>query len=372
MKILDYPLFQQLISEEALICLTMYIPVGKEVSDVSSNMLRLKNLVKEVKSNNNHDPQINTILQSVEHKLEDTELFKGYEGCIGFFVSTSGFFETVYLPACSDTFYHIDQVFYIVPLIDLIPNLKQYFILSLAKNSVRLYRGDFYGLEEVTLVSEVPRSMQEALGTELTDNHLHAAAGGSATLHGYMEITDEKEVDNERFFRVIDNAIYEHYSKQENLPLYLATISENLHTFKKISKNPYLAKEHIEISAKTASTSDLHRAIKEIITNQQTHELHKIIELFYIAKNKDLTSEQLSQVAQNVIDARVAQLFLGKGRKIYGDVLLEERTIKIDPNSQKDILNRLAILAYKSGSTTHIVHPKDLLLNEGAAAIIRS
>src|SRR5690606_4979218 len=239
MKILDYPLFQQLISEEALICLTMYIPVGKEVSDVSSNMLRLKNLVKEVKSNNNHDPQINTILQSVEHKLEDTELFKGYEGCIGFFVSTSGFFETVYLPACSDTFYHIDQVFYIVPLIDLIPNLKQYFILSLAKNSVRLYRGDFYGLEEVTLVSEVPRSMQEALGTELTDNHLHAAAGGSATLHGYMEITDEKEVDNERFFRVIDNAIYEHYSKQENLPLYLATISENLHTFKKISKNPY-------------------------------------------------------------------------------------------------------------------------------------
>src|SRR5690606_37730201 len=128
--------------------------------------------------------------------------------------------------------------------------------------------------------------MEEALGTELTDNHLHAAAGGSATLHGYMKITDEKEVDNERLFIVIDNAIYTHYSKQEDLPLYLATISENLHTFKKISKNPNLAKAHIEISAKTASITDLHQSIKEIITNQETRELHKTIELFYIAKNK--------------------------------------------------------------------------------------
>ncbi|WP_164112104.1 MULTISPECIES: hypothetical protein [Sphingobacterium] len=371
MKTLDTSLFQQLIDEEASSCLTIYIPVGREVADVNSNILKLKNLIKEIKSVNSENAEVSSLLATVEKKTEDTELFKGHEGCIGFFLSSSGLFEIVYLPACSDAFYQVDEVFYIVPLIDLIPKLTPYHVLALGKNSVRMYQGDYYGLEEIVLAPEIPRTMQEALGYDLTDNHLHAAAGGSATLHGYMEITDEKEIDNERFFRMVDTAVYEYYSKPYDLPLYLATISENLHLFKKISKNPKLQQEHIELSATTASNSELLQSVRRIIEDQQSHESAHIIQLFKRAKAENLATDQLRQVAKQVMDARVEHLLLGKSRKIYGDIFLDERAVKPDPQSNIDILNRLAILAHKTSAKTHIIHPGEFLLTEGAASVAR-
>lgn len=371
MRTLDTALFQQLIDEEASNCLTIYIPVGREVADVNSNILQLKNLLKEIKSTNNDNTELSSLISILEKKAEDTELFKGHEGCIGFFLSSRGLFETVYLPACSDVFYQVDEVFYIVPLIDLIPKLAPYHVLALGKNSVRMYQGNYYGIEEIVLAPEIPRTMQEALGHDLTDNHLHAAAGGSATLHGYMEITEEKEIDNERFFRIVDSAVYEYYSKPYDLPLYLATISENLHLFKKICKNTKLQHEHIELSATTASNAELLQAIRRIIEDQQSHESANIIQLFKKAKAENLATDQLRQVANQVMDARVEHLLLGKSRKIYGDIYLEERAVKPDPQSNIDILNRLAILAHKTGAQTHIIHPGEFLLTEGAASVAR-
>lgn len=371
MRTLDTPLFQQLIDEESAQCLTIYIPVGREIADVPSNILQLKNLIKQIRSSSSIDPEINKLLGFVEKTTEDSEAFKGHEGCIGFFVSSSGLFEIIYLPACSDAFYQLDAVFYIVPLIDLIPKLASYHLLALGKNEVRMYQGNYYDIEELVLSPEIPRTMQEALGHDLTDNHLHAAAGGSATLHGYMEITEEKEIDNERFFRIVDSAVYEYYSKPYDLPLYLATISENLHLFKKISKNPKLEQHPIELSATTASNAGLLQAVRRNIEDQQSLVSADIIQLFKKAKAENLATDQLRQVANQVMDARVAHLLLGKNRKIYGNVYLEERAVKTNPQSNIDILNRLAILAHKTGAKTHIIHPTEFLLTEGAASVAR-
>lgn len=371
MKTLDTTLFQQLIHEEATHCLTVYIPVGREVADVNSNILQLKNLLKEIKSTNSDNAELSSLLSTLEKKTEDTEVFKGHEGCIGFFLSSSGLFEIVYLPSCSDAFYQLDEVFYIVPLIDLIPKLATYHVLALGKNAVRMYQGNYYGIEEIVLSPEVPHTMQEALGHDLTDNHLHAAAGGSATLHGYMEITDEKEIDNERFFRIVDSTVFQYYSKPYDLPLYLATVSENLHLFKRISKNPKLQHEHIELSATTASNAQLLQTIRRIIEDRQSQESANIIQLFKKAKAENLGTDQLREVAIKVMDARVEHLLIGKGRKIHGDIFLDERAVKTNSQSSKDILNRLAILAHKTGGKTHIIHPGEFLLTEGAASIAR-
>ncbi|WP_164122893.1 MULTISPECIES: hypothetical protein [Sphingobacterium] len=371
MRTLDTTLFQQLIDEEASICLTVYIPVGREVADVSSNILQLKNLIKEIRSSNIDNIEVSSLLSTLEKKADDTELFKGHEGCIGFFLSSRGLYEIVYLPACSDAFYQLDEVFYVVPLIDLIQKLAPYQVLALGKNTVRMYQGNYYGIEEIVLSPEIPRSMQEALGYDLTDNHLHTASRGSTTIHGYMEITDEKDIDNQRFFRIVDNTIYEYYSKPYDLPLYLATISENLNLFKKISKNPKLQHEHIELSATTASNAELLDAVKQIIDDRHSHESAEIVQLFKKAKAENLATDQLRQVVKQVMDARAEHLLLGKSRKIYGNVFLEERAVKPDPQSSKDILNRLAILAHKTGAKIHIIHPGDFLLTEGAASIAR-
>lgn len=63
------------------------------------------------------------------------------------------------------------------------------------------------------------------------------------------------------------------------------------------------------------------------------------------------------------MDAGVEHLLIGRSRKIYRDIFLE-RTLKPDPQSNIDILNRLAILAHKTAAKTHIIHPGEFLLTE--------
>ena len=371
MKTLDTSLFEKLVSEEAPLCITIYLPVGREVSNVNSNILRFKNLIKEIKNKLSPDQLTDNLIPLLDKHTQDNSIFKGHSGCIGFFLSSNETFEIVYLPACNDAFYQLDTVFYIVPLIDLLPKLETFRILSLGRNVVKMYQGNFYEIKELMLPSEIPTTMQDALGTDLTDNHLHAAAGGSATLHGYMEITDEKDTDNERFFRIIDQAIYEHYSKSDNIPLYVATISENQHLFKKISKNPKLQDTFIDLSTATASTNALHQTVQEIIMKKREAEVIQLIELFKNAKIENLATDQLREVAQHVMDARVEHLLLVKGRKIYGNIFVEDRTVKLNPKSNVDLLNRLALIAYKTAAKIHLIHPESLLLVEGAGSINR-
>src|SRR5690606_38219621 len=100
-------------------------------------------------------------------------------------------------------------------------------------------------LDEVELATDVPRTLKDALGDELTEPHTSVASSGAAGTGGAMHYgqgqkKDEVELDNERFFRAIDRAILEHHSRPSGLPLILAALPEHHAMFHKVSHNPFL------------------------------------------------------------------------------------------------------------------------------------
>ena len=117
-------------------------------------------------------------------------------------------------------------------------------------------------LEELALAQGVPRTITEALGTELSKPHLsvsmsYGTAAGMVVRQGQGSSADELEIDDEKYFRLIDRVILEYYSRPSGLPLILAALTQYHALFRRISNNPLLMPDGIEIDANALTIDEL-------------------------------------------------------------------------------------------------------------------
>lgn len=372
MKTLDAELLNALTGTSDTPCLSIYLPVHSSVAASNLDTLGLKNMIKDIRAHAaEHDTEtITKLLAPVENYLDSKEFVRETNGTLAIF-SSAKLFETVILPEDISSAFYIDDCFYLLPLLDFASNNNTFQILALGKNHVRLFEGNRYGLEEIELHSSIPTTMKEALGYDLTDNHLHASAGGSAAIHGYMEITDERDTDNTRFFRIIDQEINERYSKKQKLPLLLAALPENHSLFQSISKNECLQQHFISLNADRVDKAQMHSRALELLDQEKSEAIAKQLARYASAKAEQLATDDVADIARHAMDSRIERLFLSEGLTMAGTVSVTERKIRPNEDSTGDIINRIALLTYKQGGHIHTLRQNNGKLPAGIGSINR-
>ena len=94
---------------------------------------------------------------------------------------------------------------------------------------------------KIKLTTDTPKTITNALGNKLSDKHITISSYGgirgksSPMYHGSGGRKEETEKDAERYFNVVADAIYEHYSKPLGWPLILAALPEhhNLYCYRR-------------------------------------------------------------------------------------------------------------------------------------------
>lgn len=120
-------------------------------------------------------------------------------------------------------------------------------MLALTLADAKLYEGTRETLDPVDL-DGAPTTIAEALGPELTEPYSKVTrgaggagggAGSKAPMHqGQGGRKDERPIDRERFFRIVDREILERASKISRLPLVLAALPEHQAHFRALSHMP--------------------------------------------------------------------------------------------------------------------------------------
>ncbi len=136
-------------------------------------------------------------------------------------------------------------------------------MLALNHDKFSIYNGRGNKVQPVDLPEEAPDTLTKALGEELTGGELNVdsynggevSGGAPGAFHGHNEKSNEVQIDQENYFRVVDKYVFEHFSKPTKLPLVLLALKENIADFDKLSKNEYLdeswlAKEWKKLSSK--------------------------------------------------------------------------------------------------------------------------
>ena len=270
------------------------------------------------------------------------------------------------------------------PLLRIAQSADRYQILAITLDSVRLFEGNRDGVDEVRLGESVPKTVEEALGRELTEK------GQTGFPQGYSRASergdpmqvesggagrqDEIDRDRERFFREVDRAILEHHSRKSRLPLILAALPEHQFHFRKLSHNEFLLPEGIENDASLLSHDELRQKSWMVMQPRYIKRLEGFINQYGESRGQGLATDQLEQIGQATLEGRVATLLVEAERRIPGVVDKEQGkavAVEDDSATTPDLLDELTIWTLEQGGEVISVPTERMPTESGAAAIYR-
>ncbi len=319
------------------------------------------------------------LLEPFEALAHDDEFWKGaLEGLA--VLGAPGIFRAMKIPQQVAALVVVADSFHTKPLRRFLQSVDRFQVLALSLDKIRLFEGNRYTLDELELLPGVPQTISDALGEELTEAHQTVASyggvGGTSNRmhHGSGAKADEADSDADRFFRAVDRAVSEHYSKPSGLPLILAALPEHHHLFHEVSQNPLLVAEGIRVNPESLPAGELCRLAWKAIEPSYLARLASLREGFEQACARDFGSDDLAQVAGAASSGRVETLLIDGERQIAGRLDGATGLVELakagDPPTD-DLLDDLGELVAMKGGTVLVLPTERMPSSTGLAAIYR-
>lgn len=373
----------EIVSHRGDLCLSIFQTTHRNFPDNKQDPIRFRNLVDKLEAslvNKYPAAQTKSLLRDFRLLESDKEMWNCTWNGLAV-LSSPGLFKVFRLPIEVPEVSLAADTFFTKPLRQVLQSSMRYQVLGLSRKSIRIFEGNGHMLNEIELAKEVPRTVSEALGYELTEPHLTVAAYGgvgprtNSMYHGHGDKSSEIEIDDERFFRAIDSSVFEHHSKSSKLPLILASLPEHHHLFGQISGNPYLLSAKIPHHPDSITNKELESLAWKVFEPIFNTELNALKEKFNFARAKNLGSDDLGEVAKAVHEGRVQTLVIASDSQVSGH--LDRETGRIigsdlkDPAKDDDLLDDLGEFATERGASVIVLPKNQIPSDSGVAAVYR-
>ncbi len=383
MNTLDKDFAADLMDNCAPPCLSLYQTTHRHYPDNQQNRIRFGNLVKALETSllqQHSKEEVRPLLEPFLALADDRDFWNHTLDGLAV-LGAKGIFRVFKLQRPVAELVVVADSFHTKPLMRILQSADRYHVLGLNRHEIKLFEGNRDALCEIQLHHDVPRTLKDALGEELTDPHSTVASyggtGGSQSPmhHGHGGKKAEIDIDAVRFFRVIDRGILEHHSQPSGLPLILAALTEHHHMFHELSANPFLTDKSIDIHPDSLSSIDkLRERAWQVMEPRYLARLATLVEEFGNAKSKGRGDDDMAQVARAVVNGRVATLLIEDHREIPGRINAETGDIEYDNLAHPEIddaLDDLGLLALKMGGQVVIIPTERMPTTTGIAAIYR-
>lgn len=361
--------------------ISLYMPTFKTHPEKQQDPAKFKELVKEVEeslSMRYSSTEVKEFLQPLYKLAENFDFWQHTEKGLAV-LRTKDFFKVIGLQTPVDKLAVVADSFHTKPLRKYLQTLERYQILGLSLKDVHFYEGNRHSLIEVELLPGVPKTIEEALGDQLTQKYLTISSGGAGVNgtgihHGHGSKSDEVEKDAERFFTVVSRAVTEHYSNPTGLPLILAALPEHHNLFQRVSNNPHLLPKGIMINPKSISIEKLKKLSWDIIEPEYFSSLDRLAEQFNQSKADGIGSDTLEEIGTAAAQGRVDILILESDRVIPGRLDRETGSIKakdLEHPEIDDLLDDIGELVVHKGGRVVVVPVDKMPTFTGIAAIFR-
>ena len=382
MNLLTPESLAELVSAQQPPCLSLYQPTHRHHPDNQQDPIRFGNLVKQLAASllETHSPaEAKPLLEPFEALARD-QAFWGHTLDGLAVLSGSGLLRVFLLQRPVDERVVVADSFHTKPLRRMLQSLDRYQVLELSRHRIRLFEGNRDALDEIEPAPGVPRTIEDALGWELTDPHQTVSShGGVGQGHLPMHHStggkkDEVDLDAEKYFRAVDRAVLEQHSNPSGLPLILAALPEHHHLFHAVSHNPLLLTDGITLNTAALPLDELRVLAWKTVEPAYQARLTTLVEEFEQARAKQLGSDDLAQVAEAAVNGRVATLLIEADRQLAGR--LDSTTGRIESAGLShpevdDLLDDLGEMVAAAGGRVVVMPSQCLPTQTGVAAVFR-
>lgn len=361
--------------------ISLYMPTFKTHPENQQDPAKFRELVKELEESlllKHSLVEVKELLEPFYKLAEDFDFWQHTEKGLAI-LRTKNFFKIIGLQSPVERLALVADSFHTKPLRKYLQTLQSYQVLSISLKDVHFYEGNRHSLVETKLLPGVPKTIEEALGDQLTEKYLSissggSGAGGTAIHHGHGSKSDEIEKDAERFFTVVSRAVAEHYSEPSGLPLILAALPEHHNLFQKVSNNTHLLSNGIMINPKSISIERLKTLAWEIIEPEYFSSLDKLAEQFNQSKANGIGSDTMEEIGKAAAEGRVDTVLLESDRVIFGKIDRETGALEATESKNDqvdDLLDDIGELVVQKGGKVVIVPVEKMPTFTGIAAIFR-
>lgn len=347
--------FSELLQDRQGPCVSLYLPTGRRIPDRQHVLISYRSLLHQVERSLMHatDTSSREELLRPLHELAENERFWAHT-LTGLAVLRAPDFYKVYkLQRQVPERVIVADSFHLKPLLRIIQSADRFEVLALTREHVRYFHGNRDALDEVELHPSVPRTMTEALGDQVIEQH---------------------DTDTERFFRAVDRAICEHHSKPSGLPLMLAALAEHHTVFRTLSHNTFLAAEGITGNPDAFTAEELREKAWAAFEPRYHARLAKLLEEFGSARAHELGADRIGDVALAALGGRVRTLLVDVELLVPGRVDRNTGQVHdspLDDPRTDDVLDDLAELTLRMGGEVVMVPGDRMPSATGVAAIYR-
>lgn len=375
------PVSEEILKAHAFPCISIYMQTNRCYPDNVQDPLRFKNLVSRAENEGIKSVGKRVIAPLIERLRtlqDDQEFWSHMLDGLAVFMSPD-YFRVFKLQQTVNEQAHVSDVFFIKPLIKIYQMNVRFQVLALTKTGVRLYEGNRYRLDEIEMDSEVPKTMTEALGTEITPPHMTVASyggvgQGSSMRHGHSSRKDEEELDEERYFRAVDHAISEHHSKLSGLPLILAALPQHQSIFRSLSHNQHLLEDGVTSDPRLLETDALREMAWKVLEPHWQRKIDDFLARYEEAQSKGLGSDNPFYITEAALAGNVLALLLDQERIYPGGIDTAAGDIsfsKAAPGKEHDVFEDLAITVLGKGGEVLVLPSERMPSESGIAAIFR-
>jgi hypothetical protein len=348
--------------------LSLYQPTHRSHPEKQQDPIRYRNLVKSMEQalRRQYPASDARTLLAPLHALADDERFWNHARDGLAVLAAPGVFRVHRLQRPVEEFAVVGESFHVKPLLRILQSADRYQILGLSRQEVKLFEGNRDVLDEIELDPAVPRTMADALEAERKQPHVSVwtyqagAAGpqaGAGVQHGQGgEKADEMARDTEKFFRAVDRAVVERHSRPAGLLLLLAALPENQGLFRRLSRNPFLLEDGIDVHPDALSADELRQRAWRALEPHYLARLAGLVEMFGAARSRELGADDIEEVTEGAAGGRVATLLLQAER---------------DDPARDERLDDIGELALANGGQVVIVPAARMPTRTGVAAIYR-
>lgn len=368
-------------------CVSLYQPTHRRHPDNQQDPIRYKNLVRQIEATllENHDRRVvDPLIEKFDELSRDPQFWNQRTDGLAILGSPTEF-HVFELQQTTPELLIVADSFHTKPLLRAMRSTDRFQVLCLSRGEIALYEGNRHSLDPVEL-EHVPKTIEEALGEELTEPHQTVASygdgsggprskhGSPAMFHGHGDSKDEMPIDRERFFRAIDRAVLEHHSRPSGLPLVLAALPEHHTHFRTLSRNPYLLENGITIDPMSLSADQLRKHAWEAIAPSHDERLAELFDSYHVSKAHQQGSDDLNEIVSAALEGRVSVLFIQADREQPGRI--DTQTGKVISAEHRepgvdDVLDDLAETVLRMSGDVIVLATDEMPTDSGVAATYR-
>ena len=365
-------------------CISIYMPGIKAGQETRQNPIRFKNLLSEAQSKlidgGLSASEADEYLQEATALIDNYNFWQHQAAGLACFISQNetryyrlpqSFTESVVVNNCETN----QNGFFLKPLLPLLTNDNNFYLLALAQNEIRLFQGNHYNIQQLDLPEDVPVSLAKALRYDDPEKQLqsHSVSDRNSIFHGQGVGTTDNKNEILRYFQQIDRGLNS-LLESEQIPLILAGV-EYLHPiYQEANSYAHLVTEGVIGNPENLAPEELHQQAWQVIQPQLDRVRQQAIAQYQELLTTKQASADLKQIVPAAVHGQVDTLFVTADGKCWGKFEPQNNTVQMEDNSTADNLDLLdfaAIHTFLQGGKVYLLPQEQIPDSDLMAAIFR-